>query len=93
ITIIIGQLKDFFGLTFTQSPVETMWKLEETARCINTLNPAALGVGCLALAILFFWPKFFKKVPSSLIAVLVTAAAVKLLNLPVNTIGDLYTIS
>ena len=70
-----------------------MEKLAEAAACIGTLNAAALGVGCLTLAILIIWPKFFKTIPASLIAVLVTAGAVKLFRLPVNTIGDLYDIS
>lgn len=93
VTIVIGQLKDFFGLTLENSPVETLWKLEEAAVHVNTLNPAALVVGLLALVILFVWPARFKKIPASLIAVLVTSAAVGLFHLPVNTIGDLYTIS
>lgn len=93
VTIVIGQLKDFFGLTLEKSPIETLWKLEEAAVHINTLNPAALLVGVLALLILFLWPAKFKKIPASLIAVLVTSAAVMLFHLPVNTIGDLYTIS
>ncbi len=93
VTILIGQLKDFFGLTFENAPVETMEKLEEALRRFSTVNGAAVGVGCLALAVLIFWPRLFQKIPASLIAVVVTAAAVKLLALPVNTIGDLYTIS
>ncbi len=93
VTILIGQVKDFFGLTFENAPVETMEKLEEAARTFHTANWAAAGVGCLALAVLILWPRVFQKIPASLIAVVVTAAAVKLLSLPVNTIGDLYTIS
>ena len=93
VTILIGQLKDFFGLTFTRSPVETMEKVEEVVHTFHTANWTAVGIGCLALAILIVWPRFFKKIPASLIAVIVTAGAVKLFSLPVNTIGDLYTIS
>ena len=93
VTILIGQIKDFFGLTFEKAPVETMEKLEQVIRCFPTLNPMALAIGALSLAILIIWPKFFKKVPPSLIAVVVTAALVKLLHLNVNTIGDLYTLS
>ena len=93
VTILIGQIKDFLGLTFQTSPVETVEKMEQVAACIYTLNPAALGIGCLALVILILWPRVFARIPASLIAVIVTAAAVKLFNLPVNTIGDLYTIS
>ena len=93
VTILIGQLKDFFGLTFTRSPVETVEKVEEVAHTFHTVNGAAVGVGCLALAVLILWPMVFKKIPASLIAVIVTAGAVKLFSLSVNTIGDLYTIS
>lgn len=93
VTIVIGQLKDFLGLTLSRSPIETLWKLEEAVVSLDTLNPAALLVGVLALVILFGWPKQFKKIPASLVAVIVTSAAVMFLGLPVNTIGDLYTIS
>ena len=93
LTIVIGQIKDFLGLTFTHSPVETMEKVEETVNCIGTMNPMALVVGLVALAILIVSPKIFKKVPPSLIAVIITAALVEILQLPVNTIGDLYSIS
>ena len=93
ITIIIGQLKDFLGLTFTTAPIETMDKLEQVISCFSTLNVAALGVGLFALFILILWPKVSKKIPASLIAVIATAMLVKVVDLPVNTIGDLYTIS
>ena len=93
VTIVIGQLKDFFGLTFQQAPVETMEKLEEVVRTFHTVNPAAMAVGILSLSILLLWPRVSKMIPASLIAVLLTAAVVGLLDLPVNTIGDLYVIS
>ena len=69
VTILIGQLKDFFGLTFTHAPVETVEKAAEVARTFHTVNWTAALVGCLALAILILWPKVSKKIPASLIAV------------------------
>lgn len=93
ITIIIGQLKDFFGLTFQGAPVETMEKLTEAAHSMGTLNPWALAVGAVSLAILILWPKINKRIPGSLIAVLASIGMVQLFQLPVNTIGSLYTIS
>ena len=93
VTIIIGQLKDFMGLTFTESPVESMEKLTEVFHSISTFNWQAFAIGLLALAILIFWPKKLQKIPASLIAVVVSALIVKFCNLNVNTIGDLYTIS
>ncbi|GLC78019.1 SulP family inorganic anion transporter [Lacrimispora brassicae] len=93
VTIFIGQIKDFLGLTFEKAPVETMEKLEQVILCLGTFNPMALAIGMTALAVLVIWPRYFKKVPPSLIAVILTAVLVKVLDLPVYTIGDLYAIS
>ncbi len=95
ITIVIGQIKDFLGLTFAPgtNAVEAVEKLEAIAKSITTLNPLALVTGIVALAILIVWPKISKKIPGSLIAVLVLTVVVALAGLRVNTIGDLYTIS
>jgi SulP family sulfate permease len=93
VTIVVGQLKDFFGVTFQNAPIETVEKMEEFISCFDTVNLWALAVGCIALAIQIIWPRFFQRVPASLVAVVATAAMVRLLKLPVNTIGDLYTIS
>ena len=93
ITIVIGQLKDFFGLTFTHSPIETIEKVEEVIKCFATFNWQALVIGAVSLAILIIVPKFLKKIPASIIAIIVCAALVKIFDMNVNTIGDLYTIS
>ena len=93
VTILVGQIKDFLGLKFQNSPVETVDKIKEIIRCIGTLNPQALLIGCISLAILILWPKKLQKIPSSLIAVLAGAIIVGVTGLNVNTIGDLYTIS
>ena len=93
VTLIIGQLKDFFGLTFNESPIETMKKLKEAIHCFSTINYEAFAVGILSLVILLVFPKIFKKIPPSLFAVVITAVVVKIFNLNVNTIGSLYEIT
>jgi len=93
VTIAIGQIKDFMGLTFSHSPVETMEKAAAVIESIGTFNVWAFGVGMLSLLILIVVPKFLKKFPPSLIAVIVSALVVGVFKLNVNTIGDLYTIS
>lgn len=90
VTILIGQLKDFFGLTFSSSPVETVDKLKEVVRSFTTLNPWAVFIGALSLCILIFLPKVLPRVPASLIAVIVCAVVVAVFHLDVNTIGTLY---
>lgn len=93
VTIVIGQIKDFLGLTFTHSPIETMEKLEECFATMGTLNVTALVIGLIALAIQIVWPKINAKIPASLIAVVVTIVIVQVMKLEVNTIGSLYEIS
>lgn len=95
VTIVIGQLKDFFGLTYDKGlkPVETMEKMECVIKFFGTINPWAVLVGVICLAILIIWPFINKTIPGSLIAVIAGILIVKFANLPVNTIGDLYSIS
>ena len=95
VTIVIGQCKDFFGLTYPAGTVtiETMDKVKAFAGNISTVNPYAILVGLISLAILILWPKSWDKIPGSLIAVVVGILLVKFSGIPVNTIGDLYQIS
>ena len=95
ITILIGQIKDFLGLEIvTEEPlVETVEKLEAVFAFIHTINWQALIVGVVCLIILIVMPYINKRIPGSLVAVIVSILMVKGLNMNVNTIGDLYTIS
>ncbi|MBQ7099989.1 MAG: sodium-independent anion transporter, partial [Clostridia bacterium] len=78
ITLVIGQLKDFLGLTFTHSPIETIEKVEEVIKCIGTFNYEAFIIGAVSLAVLIITPKFIKKIPPSLFAIVISAALVKI---------------
>ena len=93
VTILIGQIKDFFGMTFSTSPIETVEKIEAIIEAVPTINVQALIVGIVCLAILIVWPKVTEVVPGSLIAVIVSIVMVKGLHMNVKTIGDLYEIS
>ena len=95
LTIVIGQVKDFLGLTYPAGThnIETAEKLEAIFHNIGTFNWQALLVGLIGMAILILWPKVSKKIPGSLIAVVVGVVIVKVFKMDVNTIGDLYTIS
>lgn len=95
VTIVIGQLKDFFGITYAQGTqaVETMQKLKADVAFAGTVNWQAVIVGVVCLAVLIVWPKISEKIPGSLIAVIVGIVMVKGIGMHVNTIGDLYTIS
>jgi SulP family sulfate permease len=95
VTLVVGQLKDFFGLTYPAGAVaiETIEKLTLFVENISTFNPWAFCIGLLGLAVLIFFPKLSKKIPGSLIAVLVGALVCLIPQITVNTIGSLFTIS
>lgn len=106
VTIAIGQLKDFLGLTYPlgTSPVETMEKLKAVLANITTVNVQAVIVGLVCLAILIIWPMAGRKVPGkagkiigsippSLLAVFAGIGMVSGFRMEVNTIGSLYEIT
>lgn len=95
VTIVIGQLKDFFGISYPDGvkPIETTEKLKAFFENFSTFSLDALIVGGVSLAILILAPYVLKKVPGSLPAVIVGILMVRFLPLKVATIGNLYTIS
>ena len=96
VTIVIGQLKDFFGMSYGgHSPIEAIEKLEALLGNLGSFNPVGFLVGAVSLALLFLLPKIkaFKKVPASLIVVVLGSLAVAFFNLNALTIGDLYEIN
>ena len=95
VTIVIGQLKDFFDVTYPDGvkPIETTEKLKAFVQNISSINIDAVIVGAVSLAILIIAPYIFKKIPGSLIAVIAGILMVQFLPLKVSTIGNLYTIS
>ena len=95
VTIVIGQLKDFFGLTYPTGikPIETVEKFEAVIHNFSTMNMDAVIVGVVSLVILIIAPYIFKRIPGSLLAVIAGILMVQFLPLKVNTIGNLYTIS
>ncbi len=95
VTLIVGQLKDFLGLTYPSGvkAIETPEKLSLVFENFSTINPWAVLVGVIGLAILIVWPKISKKIPGSLIAVIVGALICFIPAINAKTIGSSFTIS
>lgn len=97
VTILLGQVKDFLGITYKEGikPIETFEKVSANIEHISSMSLWALLIGAVSLLILIVYPKFEKKLPPSLIAVIVSALLVNFipaLKEGVYTIGDLYNI-
>ena len=98
VTIVVGQVKSYLGLTTDPSvnAIETLEKVEEVLHHIGTINWSAVLVGLVSSVILWLCPKLpgvLKKIPGSLVAVVVGILMVNGLDMNVKTIGELYTIT
>ena len=92
VTLFIGQIKDFTGIVYQngEKPIETGEKVMALIGNAVTVNWQTVMVGAIALVILIVWPIFFKKIPGSFVAVIVTAVIVEVFHLDVNTIGKQF---
>ena len=89
VIIFVGQLKEFLGLSVTM-PAHTPEQVAAIAQNIVQTQWPALGLGLLALAILILWPKAWRRVPASIVAVVVTTILVVVFQINVPTIGSKF---
>ena len=97
LTIFSQQIKDLFGLQIADMPADFIQKWTVYAGHFATLNPWALGVGVLSIALIALTPKVSKRVPGSLVAIVVMTVAVYFLREKlgiqgIETIGDRFAI-
>jgi sulfate permease, SulP family len=83
------QVKDFLGLK-TENPNEFFAKLKMFFETRGNLDWPTVGVGVVSLAVVLLVPRFTKKIPGSIVALLVGTLAAMLLKLPVATIGSKF---
>jgi len=88
--IFSSQLKDFLGLKMGNVPADFLGKWSGFVQNIQSLNAEAILMAVGTIVIIFLWPKITRKIPGSLIAILVTTAVVQLFDLPVETIGTRF---
>jgi SulP family sulfate permease len=90
IIIALGQVPNFFGLTFAGAdPADAVGKIKLYVSSFGSMNVYSVIVGIVALAVCILWPKITTKVPGSLIAIIVATVLVKVLGWddPVNGHG------
>ncbi len=90
IALIIAttQIKDFFGLTITSTSSEFIHKLADYAHHFDSLNVYALLVGGVSLVTILLWSKVTRRIPGSIVAIVLATTLVHLFDLPVATIGS-----
>lgn len=84
VTIFTGQIGDFFGLTTGEMPGDFIGKIKVYASTFNTINWYSFGMAAISLVIIFLWPKVNKKIPGSLIVIILATVANLIIQ---NTLG------
>ncbi len=84
------EVKDFFGLKTPPVPSEFVPRIRLLIEHAATANPAAIGVAVFSLAVVILMPKVTKRLPGSIVALLICTAAGLMFQLPLETIGTKF---
>lgn len=84
------QIKDFFGLATGPSPSEFLHRMRALIDSAGSARWQTVAVGAASMAIILFWPRVTKRIPGTIVALLVTTAAMALFHLPIETIGSRF---
>src|SRR6185369_17212152 len=91
VLIFTTQIKDFLGLKIEKVPSEFVEKMKVLGEHIGTIQWPTFALAVASLAIILFWPKKLqRRVPGSIVALVLGTLAVALLNIPVETIGSKF---
>ena len=90
VIIASSQVGDFLGLSAGQVPAEFIAKWAAYGRAFGTVNWMTLAIGAATLGIIIVLKGVAPKWPGYLMAILAATAAVTLLRLPVETVGDRF---
>ncbi len=98
ITIFATQIKDLFGLQIEKVPADFLNKWVVYAQNISSVNWWTLLIGLLSIVIISVTPRFSKKIPGSLLAIILMTVLVYFLKNSfgiqgIETIGDRFTIN
>ena len=88
--IFSSQVKDLFGLQMGGIPEDFIGKWRSYFNNFQTINVYSVLIAAATVLIILLVPRVTRKIPGTLIAILVTTAAMQILNLPVETIGSRF---
>lgn len=90
IVILSTQLKDFTGIVTDHDPSEFLEKLAKLWEFRHTIYLPSLLIGLGSFLLIYFWPKKIKKIPGTLVAILLSTLANSLFHLNAETIGSRF---
>ena len=98
VTIFTTQIKDLFGLTLASNPSDFLEKWGVYFQSFDTIDPWCALIGVVSVIVIAITPRFSKKIPGSLIAIILMTVVALILKQyagvsSIETIGDRFSIS
>jgi SulP family sulfate permease len=90
VLIASTQIKDFLGLQIGALPSEFVARMSVLAQNISTVQWPTAALSTASLALILFVPRLTRRIPGSIIALLLATACVAFFALPVATIGSAF---
>lgn len=90
VIIFSSQIKDIFGLEMGAVPADFIEKWQAFIANFDTVNLYATAISLSTIFIILLFPRYSKKLPGSLVAILLTTIVVHYYHLPVETIGSRF---
>ncbi len=97
LTIFSTQMNDLFGLNIAKVPGDFIEKWGVYFQSMGNISWWSLALGITSIALIFLWPKVSRKIPGSLVAIVLITLAVYLMRefggiTGIETIGDRFSI-
>ncbi len=90
VLIASTQIKDFLGLDTGAIPSEFLFRIRLLANSLGSVRWPTVLIAISSLLIILLLPKLTKRVPGSIVALVVATVAVAVFGLPVETIGSQF---
>ncbi|MCK9290480.1 MAG: SulP family inorganic anion transporter [Bacteroidales bacterium] len=91
VVIFSSQIKDFFGMSIAEAvPADFIDKWHFYIINFSTINWYAIGIALFTVITIVFWPRFNRRIPGTLIALILTTIVATLFQFPTETIGSQF---
>lgn len=88
--IFSSQVKDLLGLRLDAVPADFIDKWRVYSGHLGGWSPEAVAVSLGTILVVALWPRVSRRIPGSLVAIVLASAAARLMDLPVETIGSRF---
>ena len=91
VLILLSQVKEFFGLDMEKVPAEFWHKLQAIYHALDTLDPTTMALAIIVALFIWYYPKAWaSKLPSPIVALILSTGIVAYFGIPVDTIGTRF---